>query len=233
MPYIMKMYVDSGCRLSDDPYVPGAIGAAACVIHMKAGRKKTRTRAIPPDENPTKKRAEITAIILALQQALARYEKLHSAPYLQVTIYTGSRMVQGLMSTFIHQFAKNGWLTSSGTPVADQVLMKEASRLDDAVRELGDVEYIWVPRSQNSEADEVANSVVDLMEDISDQCDPGWFYKVCFGCRVDSAWGLLIAWRNVLVGVGKQLTGVAMTKGKHPNPSLMFELASILVMARL
>ena len=177
MPYLMKMYVDSDCRRDDDE----AIGAAACVIHMKAGRKKTRTRAIPPDENPTKKRAHITAIILALQQALAKYERLHSAPYLQVTIYTGSRMVQGLMSTFIHQWVKNGWLTSRGIPVANQDLMKEASKLDKAVRGLGDVEYIWIPRSQNSEADEAANSVMDLMEEISDQCDPGWFYKVCFG----------------------------------------------------
>ena len=194
------MYVDSDCRRDDDE----AIGAAACVIHMRAGRKKTRTRAIPPDENPTNKRAEITAIILALQQALARYDKLHSAPYLQVTIYTSSRRVRGLMSTFIPQFAKNGWLSFSGIPVVNQDLMKEASELDEAVRRLGDVEYIWIPRSQNSEADEAANSVMDLMEEMS-QTDPGWFYKVCFGCWCDSAWGLLTAWRDFVVRIGKQL----------------------------
>ena len=205
----MKMYVDSDCRRNDDE----AIGAAACVIHMKAGRKRTRTRAIPPDENPTNQRADITSIILALQQALARYDKLHSTPYLQVTIYTGSRMVRGLMSTFIHQFAKNGWLSSSGIPVANQDLMKEASKLDDAVRALGDVEYIWVPRSQDSEADEAANSVMDLMEEISSRCDPGWFYKVCFWCRFDSAWGLLSAWRDVVVRVGKQLPGAGKMTG--------------------
>ena len=225
----MKMYVDSGCRRNDDSE---AIGAAACVIHMKAGRKKTRTRTIAPDENPTKKRAEITSIILALQQALAKYERLHSAPYLQVTIYTDSKMVQSCMSTLIHQWAKNGWLTSSGIPVANQDLMKEASELDEAVRDLGDVEYIWIPRSQNSEADEAANSVMDLMEEMS-QIDAGWFYKACFGCRFDCAWGLLTAWRDVVVGFGKQLPGIAMIKGKHPSPPFLFELVSIIAVARL
>ncbi|KAK0507322.1 hypothetical protein JMJ35_010360 [Cladonia borealis] len=204
MPYIMKMYVDSGCRRDDDSE---AIGAAACVIHMKAGRKKTRTRAIDPDEYPTNKRAEITAIILALQQALARYDKLHSAPYLQVTIYTSSKYAQGCMSTWKHHtwkypWVKYGWLKSRGNAVANMDLIQEASKLDEAVRELGDVEYVWISRSQNSEADEAVNSVMDLMEEIS-QYSPGWFYKVCFGCRFDSAWGLLTAWRDVVVRVGK------------------------------
>ena len=74
---ITEMYVDGGCRRNG---YSKAIGAAACVIHMKAGRTKTWTRAIPPDENPTNQRAEITAIVLALEQALAKYDRLHSAP---------------------------------------------------------------------------------------------------------------------------------------------------------
>ena len=165
MPYIMKMYVDGGCRRNG---YSDAIGAAACVIHMRAGRTKTWTRAIPPDENPTNQRAEITAIILALQQALAKYDRLHSAPYLEVTIYTDSKYAQGCMSTWIYQWSKNGWLNSRGNPVANRDLIQEASNLDDAVRVLGDVEYVWIPRSQNSEADAAANLVMDEMEELSE-----------------------------------------------------------------
>ena len=234
MPYVMKMYVDGGCGRSDDSEV---IGAAACVIHMRAGRTKTRTRAIPPDENPTSKRAQITAIILALQQALARYDKLHSAPYLQVTISTSSKYAQGWMSSWKHHalkypWAKHGWLNSRDKAVANIDLIQEAFKLHEAVWELGDVEYVWIPRSQNSEAEEAADSVMDLMEELSG-CSPGWFYKVCIGCRFDSTWGLLTTWRDVVVRVGKQLPRVSMIKRKHPNPHFLFKLASILIVARL
>ena len=159
----MKMYVDGGCRRNG---YSDAIGAAACVIYMRAGRTKTWTRAIPPDENPTNQRAEITAIILALQQALAKYDRLDNAPYLEVTIYTDSKYAQGCMSTWIYQWSKNGWLNSRGNPVANLDLIQEASNLDDAVRDLGEVEYVWIPRSQNSEADKAANLVMDEMDEL-------------------------------------------------------------------
>ena len=114
-------------------------------------------------ENPTNQRAEITAIIFALQQALAKYDRLHSAPIPNVTIYTDSKYAQGCMSTWIDQWSKNGWFNSRGTPVANGDLIQEASNLDYAVRALGKVKYVWIPRSQNWEADEAANLVMDEM----------------------------------------------------------------------
>ena len=203
MPYIMKMYVDGGCRRNG---YSDAIGAAACVIYMRGGRTKTWTRAIPPDEHPTNQRAEITAIILALEQALAKYDKLHSAPYLEVTIYTDSKYAHGWMSTWRYHAWKYPWVNSQGNAVANADLIKEAFKLHEAVRELGDVQYVKIPRSQNSEAREATDSVMDLMDELSGY-NPGWFYKVWIGCRFDSAWGLLTAWRDVVVRVGKQLPG--------------------------
>ena len=47
-------------------------------------------------------------------------------------------------------------------------LIREASELDDAVRELGKVRYIWIPRSENWEADEAANAVMDEMVEIAE-----------------------------------------------------------------
>ena len=72
------------------------------------------------------------------------------------------------MSTWMNKWSTNGWLNSRGSPVANGDLIQEASNLDEAVRELGDVEYVWIPRSQNAEADEVADLVMDEMEEISE-----------------------------------------------------------------
>ena len=60
------------------------------------------------------------------------------------------------MSSWRHQWSKNGWFNSRGNTVANLDLILEASDLDNAVRDLGNVEYVWIPRSQNSEADEAA-----------------------------------------------------------------------------
>ena len=72
------------------------------------------------------------------------------------------------MSSWKHQWSKNGWLNARGNPVANLDLIQEASNLDDAVRNLGNVEYVWIPRSQNSEADEAANVAMDKMEELSE-----------------------------------------------------------------
>ena len=193
----MKMYVDGGCRGNG---YSGAIGAAACVVHMRAGRKKTWTRVMLSDENPTNQRAEITAIMLALEQALARYDRLHSAPVLDLTIYTDSKYAQGCMSTWIHQWSENGWLNSRGSPVANRDLIQEASDLDDAVRVLGKVEYVWIPRSQNSEADEAANLAMDQMEEPSEYgLIKNMIEMVCFKCAVNLSCCLLTTACEVVV----------------------------------
>jgi ribonuclease HI len=78
MVYTMEIYVDGGCRGNGKP---GSIGAAAAVFKQKWGRQKTWTRSLPQYPAPTNQRAEITAIIIALQQALAKYHDLDTDPW--------------------------------------------------------------------------------------------------------------------------------------------------------
>ncbi|PQE12450.1 ribonuclease H1 protein [Rutstroemia sp. NJR-2017a BVV2] len=85
MVYTMKIYVDGGCRGNGQP---GAIGAAAAVFKSRWGRDKTWTRQLPYYPPPTNQRAEITAIILALELALKKYDGLDSNPRVNVTIYS-------------------------------------------------------------------------------------------------------------------------------------------------
>lgn len=151
MVYTMEIYVDGGCRGNGRPY---AIGAAAAVL-MK------RKKALPAYPSPTNQRAEITAIILALEQALEKYDALHSYPYLDVEIHSDSRYAIRCMTKWIYKWANNGWRNAAGNEVANRDLIEKASDLDDLLKKEGLVKYIWVPRVDNRIADELCNDVLD------------------------------------------------------------------------
>ena len=68
------------------------------------------------------------------------------------------------MSQWIYKWTRNGWLNAAGYEVANRDLIEEASNLDDDVSNLGSVEYIWVPREENEEADEACNDKLDQLE---------------------------------------------------------------------
>jgi len=161
MVYRMVMYVDGGCR--NNGY-SNAIGAAACVNIEKWGRREKWHRKIPSHEGPTNQRCEIIAIIVALKLVLQRYEELDSYPRLNITIYTDSKYAHGCITDWQFTWMNNGWINSRGYEVANRDLIQEASNLDNQVQALGDVNYIWISRSENDEADELCNEVLDEME---------------------------------------------------------------------
>ncbi|KAE8423319.1 ribonuclease H-like domain-containing protein [Aspergillus pseudocaelatus] len=158
MPYIMEIYTDGGCRGNGRS---GAIGAAAAVFKNKFGKCTGWTRPLPKYPAPTNQRAEITAIILALETALEKLEELDTRPYLDVKIYSDSRYAIGCMTKWIYKWANNGWTNAAGNEVANRDLIEKASDLDDRLKEEGDVEYIWIPREKNQTADEMCNDEMD------------------------------------------------------------------------
>jgi len=161
MVYIMEIYIDGGCRGNGQP---GAIGAAAAVFKNKFGRSNGWVRALPRQPPPTNQRAEIAAVILALEQALEKFEELDTNPYLDIKIYSDSKYVIGCMTNWIYRWTRNGWINAAGNEVANRDLIEEASDLDDRLKEKGDVEYIWIPRDENEEADRLCNESMDRQE---------------------------------------------------------------------
>jgi len=69
------------------------------------------------------------------------------------------------MRVWIHRWLLNGWRTSGGYQVANRDLIQEAYDLDCELRELGHVEYNWVPRRQNEDANRYCNEELDNMEE--------------------------------------------------------------------
>lgn len=158
MVYIMEFYVDGGCRGNGQP---GSIGAAAAVMKKKYGKIQYWMRSLPLSPTPTNQRAEIAAIILALEVALEKYDELDTNPYLDVTIYSDSKYAVECMNNWIHKWRNNGWINAAGYPVANQDLIENASELDERLKVEGDVEYVWIPREKNQLADKYCNEELD------------------------------------------------------------------------
>jgi len=158
MVYIMEIYVDGGCRGNGRPE---SIGAAAAVFKSRSGGHQPWTKVLPRHPTPTNQRAEITAIILALEQALEKYSELHTYPTLDVKIYSDSKYAIGCMTKWVYKWSQNGWINAAGNEVANQDLIIEAFDLDDRLKEEGTVEYIWIPREENQDADGYCNEAMD------------------------------------------------------------------------
>ncbi|KAK2736277.1 hypothetical protein FQN57_000807 [Myotisia sp. PD_48] len=172
MVYYMEIYTDGGCRRNGQP---GAIGAAAAAIKNRYGKYRGWQLSLPSNPRPTNQRAEITAIILALEKASEKYDELNSKPRLDVKIYSDSRYVVGCMTTWVDKWENNGWTNSAGKEVANRDLLEEAWDLDNTLRQVGrgDIEYIWIPREKNEYADRLCNEDMDEQEEQGkpDRCE--------------------------------------------------------------
>lgn len=156
--------VDGGCRSNGRP---DAIGAAACCLYKNSsgtGEYWDRIVDLPPWPTPTNQRAELIAIILALKWALEINEDRSFTTVTNVTIYSDSQYAVRCMTQWIHRWRANDWTDVNGLPVKNQDLIKMASRRYKDLRDYGAVNYIWVPRDENHDADRCCNRALDDQE---------------------------------------------------------------------
>lgn len=161
MVYTMNMKVDGGCRRNG---YSDAIGAAAIVVFQKWGRWRSWTRDLPSYPTPTSQRAELTAIIVALEKALEKSEELDNGPFMRVNIDTDSKYAYGCMTDWSFKWRNNGWINSAGNEVANRDLIEEAVDLDNQIESHGKVTYGWIPRDENSIADQAVKDRLDEID---------------------------------------------------------------------
>jgi len=162
MVYIMKIQVDGACRHNGRSIAIGGVGA---VIVNRWGKTKGFSNHMDNYYNtPTNQRAELTAIIFALEIALSKRQTLRTAPKVSIRIFSDSKYAVDSMTEWIHGWRKNGWMNSGGLPVSNQDLLQEISKLMDTVaKEAGGglVRFFWIPREENVLADKLANQACD------------------------------------------------------------------------
>ncbi|CAK5272999.1 unnamed protein product [Mycena citricolor] len=164
----LRVWTDGACRGNgyDD-----AIGAAVAMFSWPLGRRKRRILPRYSDPRPTSQRAELTGIVLALETALsAKQRGGKKGRFYELIVNTDSRYAVGCMVDWLEGWKDRGWINSRGLPVANRDLIIEAS---DLVDELEDeyscsVYFNWIPREENTRADEFVKEVLDEADYDSD-----------------------------------------------------------------
>lgn len=168
MVYTMKMKVDGGCRRNG---YSDAVGAAAVVLFHRTGGWNSWSWALPSSPTPTSQRAELTAIVHALEMARDKIHELDGSPVMKVTISTDSKYAHGCMTNWSYKWRNNGWINAAGNEVANRDLVEEAIELEDEIDRNGSVTFRWIPRDENQIADKAVNDELNDMQEDTDMRD--------------------------------------------------------------
>ncbi len=141
LPHV-EIFTDGACRGNPGPGGWGAyLRSESHERHLHGGVKHT-----------TNNRMELMAAIKALQALKKRS---------RVTLTTDSQYVRMGITTWIHQWKKRGWKTSTKKPVKNADLWQQLDDLSGA----HDIEWHWVKghsgHPENELADQLANRGID------------------------------------------------------------------------
>lgn len=140
--------------------VASSIAAAAAVLKLCWGRVSGgEVHYLTIQPQPTNE-LKSWPIIIALEQALGRYDELDSHPYLDVKIYSDSKYAILYMNERIHTWFRNGQTNSRNQPISNQDLIQEAfgsGRQGEGAGQGG----IYLDSEENHEADGLCNDCMD------------------------------------------------------------------------
>ena len=160
MPYYMNLAIGGSC--SNNGREDATAASAAIVTNPRPHRRDVYTAILPTHPTATTSRAELNALVLALETALERKAGLQYRPRFHLFIKTCSSYVVGVMTEWKAQWERNGWTDKNGEAVANRDLIERAAQLEVAVTRGGGgfVAYQMVPRKWNGYVNWVARKAL-------------------------------------------------------------------------
>ncbi|KAF7350542.1 Ribonuclease H1 [Mycena venus] len=153
MPYEIEVWTDGTCRGNGEP---GSVARASAWFSRPLNGSKGWSRPLPQYPTPTNQRAELAGIVLALELATERRARLVHDPFFILTIHTDSKYAIGCLRDWIDKWRNNGWYNNRGLEVANRDLIEKASGMIDEINYNGRVDFVWVRRELNGNADRLA-----------------------------------------------------------------------------
>ena len=146
MSNIVNVWTDGACQGNQFKSRAKA-GVGVWFGHNDSRNISQRLRGSPQTNN----RAELTAIVRAIQQ----FKKTSSNPNQVLVVHTDSQYCKNGIESWMKNWKKNGWKTSSRKPVKNQDLWKQ---LDELKKECN-VRFKWVKAHSGIEGNEEADNL--------------------------------------------------------------------------
>lgn len=155
----MKVYVHGSCRNVDGQY-PVAVSTA--VFTHESGTHKAWTRIVPAHPTPTRQRADLMAIVLALEKAMVDDGRLYTKRAVDLNIYSGSLYAVKSLTDWADRWIYNGWIGTDGREVDNKDLIKRALQVEGMLMDGGSVRYTCLPKEEKTEANTYCEHALNL-----------------------------------------------------------------------
>jgi ribonuclease HI len=147
------LYIDGACPGNGTPSAKGGVG----VYFGPDSPYNISDNVLEP--NPTSQRAELLAVYAGLRQII--FVSMQNKGLELFIVVTDSAYVVDCLSNYVYKWKVNGWKTSKGNDVANRDLIEPLDKMLDDMSKAGiDVLFWKADRSQNVEADRLANIAV-------------------------------------------------------------------------
>jgi len=128
----IKLYIDGSCINNGKPNARGGIG-----IYIDSNLEEIKKNEVSVnfkkimDENPTNQKTEL----LAMYTALSILNKIKNKNSLEMVIITDSKYVYNIVTKWIYNWRKNGWMTTKKKPITNAIIVKDISTLLDRLKD--------------------------------------------------------------------------------------------------
>jgi ribonuclease HI len=138
----IEIFTDGGCHGNPGP------GGWACIL--LDGPRRIELKGY--EEYTTNNKMELSAVIAALERVLKDPELQGRA----VELSTDSQYVKNGITSWIHSWVKNGWMTSAKKPVKNREYWQQLKELDQKLQ----VSWKWVRGHDGNELNEACDALV-------------------------------------------------------------------------